>query len=170
MSHHVIAGRLTLALIFSAGALAASDIASPPERKAAPAFALQDASGRTTKLADFAGKVTLIDFMATWCYPCERDVPCLSEAAARFKDDGFAVVGIALDTEDNRKQVASFVERTKPAYRILLTDEATTAAFKVEAVPLKVPIDRKGRIAATFPGAAEPEVFEAAVRALLAER
>src|SRR5258705_7442 len=70
---------------------------SPKERKPAPNFALQDASGRTAKLRDYRGKVVLLDFWATWCHGCKEEIPWFSEFQRTYRAKGLAVVGVSLD-------------------------------------------------------------------------
>ena len=64
----------------------------------APEIALQDRDKKLIKLADFKGKVVLVDFWATWCEPCLREIPNIKENYEQFRDKGFEVVGINMNT------------------------------------------------------------------------
>ncbi|MHC4586004.1 MAG: peroxiredoxin family protein, partial [Planctomycetota bacterium] len=65
--------------------------------KLAPAFTLQDLNGKNVSLADFQGKVLILDFWATWCPPCVKEIPHFIELYEQYKDKGFEIVGISLD-------------------------------------------------------------------------
>src|SRR5439155_8581882 len=69
------------------------------ERKAAPEFELKDADGKTVRLSDYKGKVVLLDFWATWCGPCKIEIPWFIQFERRYKDHGFAVIGVSMDEE-----------------------------------------------------------------------
>ena len=68
-------------------------------RRVAPDFALKDADGKTVRLADYRGKVVLLDFWATWCGPCKMEIPWFMEFERKYKDRGFAVLGISMDDD-----------------------------------------------------------------------
>src|SRR5271166_1832023 len=110
-------GLLTSAVVgLAAGAVSCSEApavvhaAVKPEkdRKPAPDFALKDASGATVKLSDYRGKVVLLNFWATWCGPCEEEIPWFIGFQQEFKDREFAVLGISVD-EDGWNAVKPFV-------------------------------------------------------------
>ena len=69
----------------------------PTLRSAAPELSFQEAGGRASSLADFRGKVVLVNFWATWCVPCRKEMPMLSAAQSEFKDDGLVVVYLSLE-------------------------------------------------------------------------
>src|SRR4051812_29126395 len=75
----------------------ANDTVLKPEatRKAAPPFEWKDANGDVAKLADYKGKVVLLNFWATWCSPCKAEMPWFEEFDKKFKDKGFAVLGVS---------------------------------------------------------------------------
>ena len=66
------------------------------DRKAAPAWTLKDSDGRAVSLSDYKGKVVLLNFWATWCGPCKIEIPWFVEFEQKFKDRGFAVLGVAM--------------------------------------------------------------------------
>src|ERR1700704_1854232 len=67
------------------------------ERKAAPQFELKDSSGNAIRLKDYNGKVVLLDFWATWCTGCKKEIPWFVEFQRKFGTKRFAVVGVSLD-------------------------------------------------------------------------
>ena len=106
-----------------------------PERKAAPDFKLKDADGKEVHLADYRGKVVLLDFWATWCGPCRIEIPWFTELERKNKDKGFAVLGVSMDDE-GWKVVKPFLTELKINYRVLLgNDEAAHDYGGLDALP-----------------------------------
>jgi len=127
-------------------------VKSDKERKAAPDFALKDADGKTAHLADYKGKVVLLDFWATWCGPCKIEIPWFMEFEQKYKDQGFAVVGVSMD-EDGWTVVKPYLQQLKINYRILLGNDKVGDQYGgVDSLPTTFLIDRQGRIAATHVG------------------
>jgi thiol-disulfide isomerase/thioredoxin len=117
------------------------------DRKPAPAFELKDSMGRAVKLADYHGKVVLLNFWATWCGPCKIEIPWFVEFEQKYKDKGFAVLGISLD-EEGWDVVKPYLETTKVNYRILVGDDIVAQLYGgVDSLPTTFLIDRAGRIA-----------------------
>ena len=122
------------------------------ERKAAPDFALKDSDGKTVRLSDYKGKVVLVDFWATWCGPCKIEIPWLKEFQRKFKDKGFAVIGISMD-EEGWQVVKPFLTETAINYRVVIGDDSTAQLYGgVDALPTAFVIDREGKIAAVHVG------------------
>jgi peroxiredoxin len=136
-------------------------------RKRAPEFALKDANGKVVHLADYRGKVVLLDFWATWCGPCTIEIPWFTEFQRKYKDRGFEVLGVSMD-EDGWKAITPFVTQKKVNYRIVLGDDKTGDQYGgLEALPTTFVIDRDGRIAAVHVGLAGKKDFEDAIETLL---
>jgi thiol-disulfide isomerase/thioredoxin len=131
------------------GALPARKI---PERL--PQFSLSDRAGKATSIAAFAGKSLVINFWATWCAPCRREIPLLESLNSEWAGRGVAVVGIAVDYRD---KVLEFADRFKIDYALLVGEQDAldaAAAFGVESpvFPFTVFTDRRSEVVAVYVG------------------
>lgn len=115
---------------------------------AASDFTLRDVDGRDVRLSDFAGKVVLIDFWATWCTPCEAEIPHLQRLHETYSKQGLVVLGIAMDGPETVANVAPFVRRNNLTYTVLLDEETKVVAVynPKRTAPLTLLIDRSGKI------------------------
>lgn len=122
------------------------------DRKSAPEFTLKDANGQTVHIADYKGKVVLLDFWATWCGPCKVEIPWFMEFEQQFKDKGFAVLGVSMD-EDGWSVVKPYLVEMKVNYRIVLGNDQVGELYGgVESLPTTFLIDRQGKIASIHIG------------------
>ncbi len=138
--------------------------------KRAPEFALRDLSGKTVRLSHFKGKVLLLDFWATWCRSCQKEIPELILLQKRYADEGFTVVGVSLD-EEGATVVKPFTHRFGITYPILIGNTHVAASYGgIQAVPMAFLIGRNGRILKTFVGAQKESDFERAIRSALREK
>jgi cytochrome c biogenesis protein CcmG/thiol:disulfide interchange protein DsbE len=136
-------------------------------RHAAPDFELRDGSGKLVKLSDYRGKVVLLDFWATWCGPCNIEIPWFEEFERKYKDRGFEVLGVSMD-DDGWKAITPFAAEKKINYRIVLGNDKTADQYgSVEALPTTFVIDRNGRIAKTFVGLSDKKEFQDVIEKLL---
>jgi peroxiredoxin len=152
-----VAAILAVVLALVLGACSGSrdgeaNIRPEASRKQAPGFALKDASGETVKLADYKGKVVLVNFWATWCGPCEVEIPWFVDFEQKFKDRDFAVLGISMD-DDGWKSVKPYVASHKINYPVVIGSEVVSQQFgDIESLPTSFLVDRQGRIAAMHVG------------------
>ncbi|MEP6715328.1 MAG: TlpA disulfide reductase family protein [Terriglobia bacterium] len=146
---------------------ASNPVKADKDRKLAPEFALKDASGRVVHLADYKGKVVLLDFWATWCGPCNIEIPWFKDFERKYKDRGFAVLGVSMD-DDGWKAINPFVAMKNINYRVVLGDDKTSELYgSIEALPTAFVIDRGGRIASVHVGLSDKEDFVNAIEKLL---
>ena len=122
-----------------------SSVSQGTDRKTAPEFALKDANGQTAHLADYKGKVVLLDFWATWCGPCKIEIPWFMEFEQQFKDRGFAVVGVSMD-EDGWTAVKPYLLKMRLNYRVLLGNDQVGALYGgVDSLPTTFLMIGRGR-------------------------
>lgn len=172
---------IVLTLLSTAGAFAQqgahATLVPPASRTSAPEFQLADGSGTNKQLADYRGKVVLLNFWATACGGCKLEIPWLIDLASAHKKDSFTVVGVAMDTsyegsktaEQAWSQVKPFVADHKMTYPILMGDAMLITSYKLGAVPATFLIDKQGRIAATYNGVADKRDVDSNINKLLAE-
>jgi peroxiredoxin len=145
----------------------AAGVKPDKDRRGAPEFALKDADGKTVHLADYKGKVVLLDFWATWCPPCKLEIPWFIDMQRKNKDKGFEVLGVAMD-DNGWEDVKPFLSEMKVNYRVVVGDDEIAKAYGgVEDLPTTFLIDRDGKIAAVHVGLASRKDFEDGVEELL---
>jgi peroxiredoxin len=137
------------------------------DRKAAPEFELKDAHGRTVKMSDYKGKVVLLNFWATWCGPCKIEIPWFVDLEQRYKDRGFAVLGVSMD-EEGWEIVKPYIEARKMNYRVVIgSDEVADLYGGVDSLPTSFIVDRQGKIAGVHVGLVSKSVYENEITQLL---
>lgn len=121
----------------------------------APKVAFTDAAGNAVRLADFAGKLVLINLWATWCAPCRQEMPSLERLQTRLGDK-ITILAISEDMGGS-KTVAPFVARLglKLVKTYLDPKSAVGRAFKVDGLPTSFLIDRQGRVLGRVEGGAD---------------
>jgi cytochrome c biogenesis protein CcmG/thiol:disulfide interchange protein DsbE len=147
-----------------------STYVQPQERKMAPDFAAMDAQGNRVSLADFRGKVVLLNFWATWCAPCKSEIPMLEGLQQSYRARGFTVVGVSLDA-DGWSVVKPYIEHAQIDYPIAVGGDSVAAQYGDSmSLPTTLLIDRFGRIAAVHAGLCNRSEYETEIDAVLKER
>lgn len=155
---------LSAILLIGATFTAACDSAAPPrsldgltlsERaKIASKVEITKLDGGTFKLSDFQGKVLVVDFWATYCPPCVRQVPQLAELSRKYRDKGLEVVGLTSDEKANQEEVLKFLKKAGADYTIGYDDPRLSSAFLrgtenedgTTPIPQLFVISRDGRV------------------------
>ena len=133
----------------------------------APDFTRPDLAGNPLHLADYRGKVVLVNFWASWCGPCLEEMPRLVAWQRDYAAAGLQVVGISMD--DSVAPVKRLLARQPVDYPIVLGDPKLGAAYGgVLGLPLSFLIDRQGRIAARYQGEPDLSKIESRIKDLLA--
>jgi thiol-disulfide isomerase/thioredoxin/outer membrane lipoprotein-sorting protein len=139
--------------------------------KGARPFALtgKDMTGKTVSLANYKGKVLLIDFWASWCGPCVAEMPTVLSNYKKYHGQGFEIIGISLD--EDKAALTNFVKEYKMPWRQVFDGKAwqtpNAVRYDVKAIPFTLLIGRDGKIAAVNP---RGEELEPAIKAALAKR
>jgi thiol-disulfide isomerase/thioredoxin len=128
------------------------------EGKMPPPFSLPDLDGNEVTLADYEGKVVVLDLWATWCPPCRQEIPFLIELYEEHKNAGLVVVGVGLD-EGGAGVLRPYVEQNGITYPILVGNRDVGQAYGLRGIPTTFILDRNGRIASKHVGFA-PEIGE----------
>jgi peroxiredoxin len=137
------------------------------DRKPAANFTLLDSSGAKVTLANLKGKVVLLNFWATWCGPCQIEIPWFVEFNKTYKARGLAVVGVSMD-EDGWKSVKPYLAAKKIDYPIVVGTEDTAKAYGgIDSLPSTFIIDRDGKIAFSHSGLVGKDTYETEIRSLL---
>ncbi len=175
--------RLLLALAALAVMLGASPLASgaedpavalglirPKPAQAAKEFEVRALDNKTLRLSDFKGQVIFLNFWATWCKPCEEEMPAMQRLYQEYKAKGFAVLAISADAE-GAVVVTPFVKKHKLTFPIGLDPKLNVSAlYGVWAVPSTFIIDRQGKRILfangprTWDGKASRTLFESLLR------
>ena len=111
----------------------------------APDFSMTGISGQQISLKDLRGQGVLVNFWATWCYPCREEMDDLKAAYEKYKDQGIVILGI--DMKEGEDTVRKFTDSYKITYPILIdTDGKVSDAYNVFGIPSSFFIDREGVI------------------------
>ena len=118
--------------------------------------------GDSVTLDKFVGKVVLVNFWATWCAPCIREMPSLDRLAAKISDDDFMVAAVSVD-RGGAEKARPFLDKMGVSHLTLFLDPKMALAVTsgVKAMPTTFLIDRQGRVAGSLAGVAEWDSPEA---------
>jgi thiol-disulfide isomerase/thioredoxin len=160
--HHASKGDVSLVAVpvGKASAPTASDLVGEPPLQGIPIpellppFSINDLQGKPTTVAAWPGKSLIMNFWATWCAPCQREVPLLKALSTEWADRGIKVVGIAVDHVD---KVQGFAEQFKIGYPLLVGEQnaldlASELGLTSPVFPFTVFTDHQGRVVALFIG------------------
>ena len=150
-----------------ASSQAAEATCSADAKTANLGFTLKDIQGRPVALSDYRGKVVLLDFWATWCPPCRKEIPGFIELYDRYRSRGFVVVGVSMD--ESTSDIKRFAKRFKMNYPILVGagSGSLEQAFGELPLPTAFVIARDGRICARHDGLTPKEQFQREIDSLL---
>jgi cytochrome c biogenesis protein CcmG/thiol:disulfide interchange protein DsbE len=140
---------------------AANSAGSPKAPKPAPELTLKDLDGKDLSLTQYKGKVVLVNFWATWCEPCQVEIPWLIEMQQKYAAQGFTVLGIAMD-EEGASVVTPWVQKerfdvngakSQMNYPIVIGNDAAADKFGgLLGYPTSVLITRDGKIVKRITG------------------
>ncbi len=111
----------------------------------APDFKLKTLSGETVQLSDYRGQGVFLNFWATYCKPCEEEMPYIENQYQAFKDEGVKV--LAVDVGENALTVSSFVERKGMTFPVLMDKrEELLDAYGIGPIPVTFLVDENGKV------------------------
>lgn len=151
--------RLLVPVILAVSAGLASAEPAP-----APSWTLKDLDGKEVSSAQFAGKLLVVDFWATWCGPCIEEIPGYVELQKKYGKDGLVIVGVSLDRGGVAK-VKKFVEERGMNYAVVMGSGDIAESFGgLEAIPTTFLISRDGKILHRKTGSWSHADYEALVK------
>jgi peroxiredoxin len=157
MKNITISGSRIKDSVIAAAALAAQqqaeDMKNLEPGKMAPLFTQPDSAGKLVQLADFRGKVVLVDFWASWCMPCRQENPNLVKAYQKFNKKGFEILSISVDDVSHRKEWLEAIKKDglqwTNASDLKGGDQNDAAKlYHIQFIPRNYLIDRDGKIVA----------------------
>lgn len=135
----------------------------------APVFARRSLSGQTVDLSRLRGKIVLLNFWATWCAPCQAEIPVFAAWQREYGSQGLAVIGISMD--DDAATAQRLVEKLRPGYPIAMGDVKIGEQYGgVLGLPMTFLIGRDGQVLAQFQGETDLKTMEARIKSALAGR
>jgi peroxiredoxin len=143
-------------------------VSSPLLGKPAPGFALRDLAGQPVSLADYRGKAVLINFWATWCAPCQVEMPWFIALQQKYASQGFTVLGIDKDYPEDLPKVPGFAKKMNLNYPVLYGNAKAYAAYGCcDYLPMSYYVDRAGTVRFATVGLGERDTVETYIRRLL---
>jgi len=147
--------------------------------KPAPAFQLEDLSGKKVSLSSYKGRAVLVNFWATWCAPCKIETPWLVELRDQYAGQGFEILGLSTDDFDpdepakftkEKQDVAKFVDKMHMQYPILVAGDKLDHPYGgLDVLPESFFVNRKGTIVAVQLGLTSKDDIEANIKKALAQ-
>ncbi len=131
---------LLMAMLLLSGMVAAKEVSGP-----APDFTLKSRSGENLKLSEFRGEVVMINFWASWCGPCRKEMPLLDQLYQRYHPMGFTILGV--NVEEDSKEALRLLKEIPVTFPILFDrDNSVSEAYELVAMPTTVLVDRDGNM------------------------
>jgi thiol-disulfide isomerase/thioredoxin len=135
-----------------------------------PDFSVKDLQGREVSSTDLRGKVVLIDFWATWCQPCKKEMPGYQKLVDRYGPSGFAVIGFKFDTMMDTEDPVLFAKKIGVRYPLAVAADDLKQKFGgIQGLPTTLLYDRQGILRKKIIGFEYTDVIEAAAKPLVSE-
>jgi peroxiredoxin len=157
---------LLLGLLLFAGDMHAAPAVDTLLLKKAPTFVRKDLIGHRVDLSAYHGKVVLLNFWATWCAPCQLEMPHFTAWQKQYGPHGLQILGVSMDDDAGAARKACVKLRVN--YPVLMGDERLGTLYGgILGLPVTYLIDRKGRICAMFQGETDLKEMESKIKELL---
>jgi peroxiredoxin len=130
-------------------------------------FTLKDMSGKSVNLADYKGKVVMLNFWATWCGPCQHEIPMFVQLQDQYRDKGVVFLGVSID--DEPETLRAYAQDMHMNYPVLVgkDHEIQDAYGPMFGIPTTMLISRDGIVCTRYSGARTKDKFESDIKALL---
>ena len=159
-------GLMSVAFIIAA---ACAGVGSSQTNVTAPDFSLRDLQGRTHTLADYEGKVLVLNFWATWCPPCRAEIPDFVEAYDELNGQGLEIIGVTMENI-SAADLEDFARDMKMNYTVAFGTEEVARSYRPgQYIPATIIIDKKGVIRHRHVGSMEKDALLKVVTPLLEE-
>src|SRR5262245_4001525 len=133
-----------------------------------PEFSVKDFEGRDVSSSDLRGKVVLIDFWATWCGPCKKEMPGYQQLLDRYGSQGFVVIGFKFDTMKDTEDPVRFARRLGVRYPLAVATDSVRQKFGgIEGLPTTLIYDRNGILHNKIIGFEYTSTFEESLKQML---
>jgi peroxiredoxin len=152
----------------SPGVPAADDVCNVSRRKANLDFTVKDIAGTDVLLSQYKGQVVLLNFWATWCVPCKREIPALTALYRDYRKRGFVVLGVSVDSEI--RAIKPFAREMKMNYPVLIgagREDLSKAFGPFIGFPTSVLVARDGKVCVRHVGVVSKAQLERQIGALL---
>jgi cytochrome c biogenesis protein CcmG/thiol:disulfide interchange protein DsbE len=137
----------------------------PREGNLAPNFEATDRFGRRIRLSDFQGKIVMLNFYASWCTPCAKEIPAIDRVYQQYAHQGFEVIGVNL--RERKRDAFGFLEALGVTYNAVLDPTGAIAdRYGVQGPPVSIFVDRDGVIRHYLPGELRASQVERIVTAM----
>jgi peroxiredoxin len=132
-------------------------------------FTLSDLDGNKVSLKDFRGKNVYLNFWATWCPPCRKEMPAIEKVYQEYKDKGLVV--LTIDIGEDKETVKNFIKDNKYNFKVLLdSDQNIASQYNISAIPVSYFINKDGSIATKRVGALEENEMRQYVKNLMGKK
>lgn len=143
----VLAGLAIFAVVFAIVWLQSAKYEPLIVGKPAPNFSLPDLADKSVQLSDYRGKVIFLNFWATWCKPCQEEMPSMEQLHKSYQKDGLVILAVSIDRVTTKKDIPPFVKNMNLTFPVLVDSWGQTdKRYKLMGVPETYIIDQEGML------------------------
>lgn len=129
-------------------------------------FELKNMAGETVRLSDFKGKTVVLNFFASWCPPCQVEMPHINKVYETMKDLDVVIIGVNLTAQDNMDDLKKLLEENSITFPIVLDEKSEVAtSYAIRSIPVNVVINAEGIVTEYAIGAVNEETLTGYIEA-----